>query len=148
MLLIFLSLQENLPRDCGFKVVYKTCFRFNKVQTKKPAKGEGCPTHKGDWDPVRVHSSSLVEIRPMPTVKNPQVCRFRLCQYNQDGKCGQKDKCNYAHNQHELQVWRAEQAIHYPRPEPLNTKVPQLCEKIRDKEKKLWTRSTVLWRPQ
>ena len=133
--------QEKLPRKYGFKLVCKICFRGKKVQTAPPAKGKRCPTHDGDWDPLQVHQTSLMEIRPMPTVKDPQGCRFRLCQYNQDGKCEQKDKCSYPHNQHELHVWKAEQAIRYPRPNPQrqSTNIPQLCV-VMSKEKKVCER--------
>ena len=125
-------LQEKLPNRYGFKIVCKICFGANrKTQIAKPAPGECCPRHKDVWMPLRIHHISLEKIRPMPTVKNPIYRNFEQCQYNQQGKCREQEKCTYPHNQPELHVWRAEQAIQHPRPEPpprSANRNPELCE--------------------
>ena len=102
----------------NFKLVCKICFRANKTQTEKPAEKEHCLTHAGEWMPLRIHQATQLEIRPIPTVKSPNSYKFELCRNHQQKKWEQKEHCSRAHNQHELHVWRAEQAICYPRPCP------------------------------
>ena len=125
---LFLLFQKRLPNKYNFKLVCKICFRDARTQTEKPVETECCPTHDGKWIPLRLHTSWIEEIRPLPSVENPNTYKFNLCPYNQQGKCGRKEQCTWAHNQYELNVWKAEQAILHPRPcPPRPTIVPQLC---------------------
>ena len=133
---IFLLFQKKLPDRYNFKRVCKICYKNKKtVKTPEPKEGKRCPTHGTDWVLLQVHCTSdpELEIRPMPAVKNPRDYNFSPCKYFQAGKCWQKDKCKWTHNQHELRVWKAEQAIQHPRlnPPPKSTNgSPKLCQEM------------------